>query len=63
MGVEEAAVRAAGISWTDYNNFTRKWEEAAQKEFSSLPPDLDLKPYRDEKDTEMLRRIARARGA
>jgi hypothetical protein len=63
LRVEEAAVRAAGVLWNDYNDFTRKWEDAAQKSFSRLPPDLDLKPYRDEKDTETLRRIARARRA
>lgn len=63
MRVEEAAVRAAGVLWNDYNDFTRKWEDAAQKSFSRLPPDLDLKPYRDEKDTETLRRIARAKRA
>jgi hypothetical protein len=61
LRVEEAAVRAARISWHDYNTFTRKYEEKAQKSFSRLPPDLDLKPYRDEKDTELLRRIQTVR--
>ena len=57
LRVEEAAVRAAGISWQEYNRFIRKYEEVAQKDFSRLPPDLDLKPYRDENDTETLRRM------
>ena len=57
LRVEEAAVRAAGISWRDYNRFMRKYEDIAQKNFSRLPPDLDLKPYRDENDTELLGRI------
>lgn len=57
LRAEEAAVRAAGISWHDYNAFMRKYEEVAQTSFSRLPPDLDLKPYRDEEDTELLRRI------
>src|SRR5207302_464899 len=47
LRVEEAAVRAAGISWHDYNRFMRKYEEVAAKSFSRLPPNLDLKPYRD----------------
>lgn len=57
LRVEEAAVRAAGVSWHDYNNFTRKYEAAAQKAFTRLPPDLDLKPYRDENDADLLRRM------
>ena len=57
LRVEEAAVRAAGISWHDYNRFMRKYEAVAAAAFSHLPPDLDLKPYRDEKDAETLRRI------
>lgn len=57
LRVEQAAVRAAGIPWDDYNQFTREQEELAQENFSRLPRDLDLKPYRDENDNETLRRI------
>jgi hypothetical protein len=57
LRVEEAAVRAAGVSWHDYNAFMQQNIEKAGKDFSKLPPDLDLKPYRDEKDVEMLKRI------
>lgn len=61
LRAEEAAVRGAGISWHDYNAFMRKYEEVAQASFSRLPPDLDLKPYRDENDTALLRRIREVR--
>lgn len=61
LRVEEAAVRAAGISWHDYNAFMQENIEKAGKDFTKLPPDLDLKPYRDEEDEEMLKRIAQVR--
>jgi len=57
MRVEEAAIRAAGISWHDYNAFLRKYEEIVAKDFSSVPPDLDLKPYRDDGDAPTLKHI------
>ena len=58
LRAEEAAVRAAGISWHDYNAFMQEQMEKVEKNFSSLPPDLDLKPYFDEEDVELLRKIA-----
>ncbi len=58
LRVEEAAVRAAGISWHDYNAFMQEQMERVEKNFSSLPPDLDLKPYFDKEDVELLRKIA-----
>jgi hypothetical protein len=57
LRVEEAAVRAAGVSWHDYNAFMQKNVDRAGKHFTRLPRDLDLKPYRDEGDQEMLKRI------
>jgi hypothetical protein len=32
--------------------------DKVEKNFSSLPPDLDLKPYFDEEDVEILKKIA-----
>jgi hypothetical protein len=63
LRVEEAAVRAAGVSWHDYNAFMQKNVDRAGKQFTKLPPDLDLKPYRDEGDQEMLEQIHRLRRA
>jgi hypothetical protein len=58
---EQAAVRAAGISWDAYDRFMRMYVKSiGDKRLSKVPRDLDLKPYRDEHDSELLRRIARA---
>jgi hypothetical protein len=58
---EQAAVRAAGISWDAYDRFMRMYVKSiGDKRLSKVPRDLDLKPYRDEHDSELLRRIAGA---
>ncbi|WP_296743446.1 hypothetical protein [Mesorhizobium sp.] len=57
---EEAAVRAAGISWRDYDRFMQKYVKTMDDErLAKVPADLDLKPYRDEHDTELLERMAK----
>jgi hypothetical protein len=56
---EQAAVRAAGIPWEAYDRFMRSYiKSIGDKRLSKVPRDLDLKPYRDERDNELLRRIA-----
>lgn len=58
---EEAAVRADGISWRVYDRFMKKYiKRTGDERLSALPPDLDLKPYRDEHDHELMRRMATA---
>ena len=58
---EQAAVRAAGISWDAYDRFMRMYVKSIGDErLGKVPRDLDLKPYRDERDNEVLRRIAAA---
>jgi hypothetical protein len=58
---EQAAVRAAGLSWDAYDRFMRMYVKSiGDKRLSKVPRDLDLKPYRDEKDKELLRRIGAA---
>ena len=58
---EQAAVRAAGISWDAYDRFMRMYVKSiGDKRLGKVPRDLDLKPYRDERDNEVLRRIAAA---
>ena len=64
---ERAAVEAAGVSWTTYESFMKKHEKNIEEEaLERVPPDLDLTPYRDEKDFKLLRRLVakerRARG-
>lgn len=59
---EQAAVRAAGASWRDYDRFMQKYIMVARAEGAPhLPKDLDLRPYHDEKDTAVLTRIDAAR--
>lgn len=56
---EEAAVRAAGISWRDYDRFMQKYvKKMGDERLTKIPADLDLKPYRDEHDVELLERMA-----
>ena len=56
---EQAAVRAAGISWNAYDRFMRMHVRSiGDKHLGRVPRDLDLKPYRDERDNALLRRIA-----
>src|ERR1700691_694120 len=55
---EEAAVRADGVSWRAYDRFMQKYVKTAGDErLTKLPGDLDLKPYRDEHDYELIRRM------
>lgn len=56
---EQAAVRAAGIPWEAYDRFMRRYVKSiGDKGLGKVPRDLDLKPYRDEQDVALLRRIA-----
>ena len=51
MRIEQAAVRASGIRWHDYNQFTKSHEKKIDEEFlKRVPRSLDLTPYKDEHD-------------
>jgi len=55
---EEAAVRADGIGWRDYDRFMQRYVKAIGDErLTRVPSDLDEKPYRDEHDNDLLRRM------
>jgi len=55
---EEAAVRAAGLKWRDYDAFMQKYvKRIGDERLTKVPKDLDLKPYRDEHDDDLLRRM------
>ena len=55
---EQAAVRAAGIAWRDYDRFMQKHVKTIGDErLTKVPKDLDLNPYRDEHDDDLLRRM------
>ncbi|MBV9136103.1 MAG: hypothetical protein JO357_03500 [Hyphomicrobiales bacterium] len=54
-------MRAAGISWRDYDRFMQKYvKKMGDERLTKVPADLDLKPYRDEHDVELLERMATA---
>jgi hypothetical protein len=60
---EQAAVRAAGISWRDYDRFMQKYvKRIGDERLTRVPPDLDTRPYRDEHDDDLLRRMLGAIG-
>jgi menaquinone-dependent protoporphyrinogen IX oxidase len=56
---EEAAVRAAGIRWRDYDRFMQKYvKKIGDEQLKKVPADLDLKPYRDEHDFDLMQRMS-----
>jgi hypothetical protein len=58
---EQAAVRAAGIKWRDYDKFMQRYvKRIGDERLTNVPADLDTKPYRDEHDMELLHRMAEA---
>ena len=58
---EEAAVRADGVSWRAYDRFMQAYvKRMGDERLVKLPDDLDLKPYRDEHDYDLMRRMAAA---
>jgi hypothetical protein len=59
--VEEAAVRAAGLQWRAYDRFMQKYvKHIGDERLTKIPDDLDLKPYRDEHDYDLLKRMEAA---
>jgi hypothetical protein len=57
---ERGAVEAAGVSWTAYEGFMKKHEKEIEEErLENVPGDLDLTPYRDEKDFAVLEELVR----
>ena len=60
LRAEQAAVRAAEISWREYDRFMARYIKEADDVIDRLPPDLDIKPYRDEHDVQVLKRMQAA---
>jgi hypothetical protein len=58
---EEAAVRADGILWRDYDRFMQRYvKRIGDERLTRVPEDLDLKPYRDEHDFDLMERMRKA---
>jgi hypothetical protein len=61
LRMEQAAVRADGVGWHDYNAFTEANEKTIVRELlRRVPPDLDLTPYSDEQEIDLLRKLVAA---
>lgn len=58
---EEAAVRAERIPWHAYDRFMQKYVKTVGDErLKKIPKDLDLKPYRDYHDWDLMQRMEEA---
>src|ERR1700739_218601 len=58
---EEAGVRAAGVQWRAYDRFMQKYvKHIGDERLTKVPADLDLKPYRDEHDDDLLGRMLKS---
>ncbi len=61
LRAEEAAVRAEGIEWRDYDRFMQQWIKTADSnKLTKVPINLDLTPYLDENDGELIKVMQRA---
>ena len=61
LRAEEAAVRAAGIEWRDYDRYMQQWIKLADSnKVTRVPMDLDLTPYLDENDGELIKTMQKA---
>ena len=57
---ERDAVKAAGVPWWVYQRFMKQHEKSIEEEkLIKVPTNLDLTPYRDQKDFALLRRLVR----
>lgn len=59
LRAELDAVRADGVDWHTYNSKTLAlcYKIGDRKSYPKCPADLDLQPYKDERDTETLAKM------
>ena len=58
---EAAAIKADKISWRAYDAFMQKYvKKIGDERLTRVPANLDLKPYRDEHDAELIARMEKA---
>ncbi len=54
-------MRADGVSWRAYDRFMQQYvKQMGDENLKKLPPELDPKPYRDEHDYDLMRRMQAA---
>jgi hypothetical protein len=59
LHAHQIATRASGLTWQAYDRFMRKFvKRIGDETLRRVPRDLDLKPYQDEHDDALLRRMA-----
>jgi hypothetical protein len=59
LHLERSVVESDGLSWSVYNRFCSKWAKkiGSRGEYPNTPPDLYLRPERDESDRSTLKRM------
>lgn len=63
LRAEKAAVKSAGIRWSSYDKFMSKYiKEDASEKLTKVPQELDLTPYIDEHDDDLLVKMKDAIG-
>lgn len=56
--VEQSAVRADKISWKAYDRFMQMYiKNIGDETLKNVPKNLDIKPYRDEHDKILIKRM------
>jgi hypothetical protein len=60
LRMEREAVKEAGVSWRAYQSFMKKYEKPISEEhLKKVPHNLELQPYRDEKEFSLLERMVK----
>jgi hypothetical protein len=58
LRAEQAAVRAEGVDWHAYDDFMQEYiKDIGHEQLSKVPNTLDLTPYRDFHDDELLQQM------
>jgi hypothetical protein len=60
---EQVAIASAGLSWKQYERFTKAHQKEVEDErMEKVPADLDLEPYEQEGNAQHLRKAQRRHG-
>lgn len=63
LRAERDAVKIAGIKWRNYDKFMRRYiKQDGHEKLTKVPQDLDLTPYRDEHDDDLLNEMSKKLG-
>jgi hypothetical protein len=61
LRAEEAAVLSDHVGWDAYDRFMQRYiKRIGDERLKRVPEDLDFKPYRDEHDRDLMRRMKRS---